>query len=90
MLISSVFPRIENFKGAAAMLLRSVSVQTRLVASFGVIFLLSLLLAGASLYFLHSVNDIGREMRDDHLPNTEMLGKIQVLALRQRVSAAGV
>ncbi|WP_026175586.1 methyl-accepting chemotaxis protein [Methylobacterium sp. 88A] len=65
---------------------KSFSVRAKLVASFGIMFLLSAALAGASLYFLRAVNDIAREMRDDHLPNTEMLGRIQVLALRQRVS----
>ncbi|MBD8903616.1 methyl-accepting chemotaxis protein, partial [Methylobacterium bullatum] len=65
---------------------KSFSVRAKLVVSFGIMFLLSAALAGASLYFLRAVNDIAREMRDDHLPNTEMLGRIQVLALRQRVS----
>lgn len=55
---------------------KSFSVRAKLVASFGIMFLLSAALAGASLYFLRAVNDIAREMRDDHLPKTEMLGRI--------------
>ncbi|GJE19034.1 methyl-accepting chemotaxis protein [Methylobacterium marchantiae] len=68
------------------MFIKSLSVQTKLIASFGLVFLLAVALGGSSLFFLRAVNDVAREMRDDHLPNTEMLGKIQVLVLRQRVN----
>ncbi|WP_036303216.1 methyl-accepting chemotaxis protein [Methylobacterium sp. 77] len=63
-----------------------MSIQAKLISSFGIVFLLVVALGGSSLYFLRAVNDVAREMRDDHLPNTEMLGKIQVLVLRQRVN----
>jgi len=68
--------------------LRNSSIRTKLSLSFGTIFVLVLALGGLSLLHLNAVNTVAREMRDDHLPTTQLLAKMQVLILRTRTNGA--
>jgi len=68
------------------MTLRNLSIRAKLSMSFGVICLLVLALGGLSLFHLNAVNTIAQEMRDDHLPTTQLLAKMQVLILRTRTN----
>ena len=47
-------------------------------------------LGAVSVRELHAVNGEAAELRDTHLPATQILGKIQVLVLRQRVNGVRI
>jgi methyl-accepting chemotaxis protein len=68
------------------MSLRALSIRTKLFLGFGLVFGLVALIGGSALLQLRAVNAVAREMRDERLPNVQLLGKIQVLVLRQRVN----
>jgi methyl-accepting chemotaxis protein len=70
------------------MFLKNLSLRAKLGLSFGVLCLLVLALGGLSLFQLNAVNTVAREMRDDHLPNVQLLAKMQVLILRTRTNGA--
>ncbi|MCJ2036365.1 methyl-accepting chemotaxis protein [Methylobacterium sp. J-068] len=68
------------------MSLGTLSIRTKLFLSFGLVFLLVAGIGGSALMQLRAVNAVAREMRDERLPNVQLLGKLQVLVLRQRVN----
>jgi methyl-accepting chemotaxis protein len=70
------------------MSLGALSIRTKLFLSFGLVFLLVAGLGGAALMQLRAVNAVAREMRDERVPNVQLLGKIQVLVLRTRTNGA--
>ncbi|KQP29480.1 chemotaxis protein [Methylobacterium sp. Leaf102] len=72
------------------MFLGTLSIRTKLFLSFGLVFLLVAGIGGLALLQLHAVNTVAREMRDERLPNIQLLGKIQVLVLRTRTNGARV
>ncbi|POR44503.1 methyl-accepting chemotaxis protein [Methylobacterium sp. V23] len=64
----------------------ALSIRTKLFLGFGLVFGLMAVIGGSALMQLRAVNAVAREMRDERLPNVQLLGKIQVLVLRQRVN----
>ncbi|MDB5647962.1 methyl-accepting chemotaxis protein [Methylobacterium sp.] len=68
------------------MSLGALSIRTKLFLSFGLVALLVAGIGGSALMQLRAVNAVAREMRDERLPNVQLLGKLQVLVLRQRVN----
>jgi methyl-accepting chemotaxis protein len=66
----------------------SLSIRTKLFLSFGLVFLLVAGIGVSALVQLRSVNEVAREMRDERVPNVQLLGKIQVLVLRTRTNGA--
>ncbi|TXM72404.1 HAMP domain-containing protein [Methylobacterium sp. WL69] len=70
------------------MSLKTLSIRAKLGLSFGTIFLLVLALGALSLFQLNAVNTVAREMRDDHLPDVQLLARMQVLILRTRTNGA--
>ena len=70
------------------MSLKTLSIRAKLGLSFGTIFLLVLSLGALSLFQLNAVNTVAREMRDDHLPDVQLLARMQVLILRTRTNGA--
>ncbi len=68
------------------MSLTNLSIRAKLSFIFGLIFLLVATLGATSLFQLHAVNEVARDMRAVRVPNIQTLGKIQVLVLRQRVN----
>ena len=70
------------------MSLGTLSIRTKLFLSFGLVFLLVAAVGGSALLQLHAVNEVAREMRNDRLPNVQLLSKLQVLVLRTRTNGA--
>ncbi|MGU3360314.1 methyl-accepting chemotaxis protein [Methylobacterium sp. M6A4_1b] len=70
------------------MSLRALSIRTKLFLSFGLVFGLVAVIGGSALMQLRAVNAVAREMRDERLPNVQLLGKMQVLVLRTRTNGA--
>jgi methyl-accepting chemotaxis protein len=72
------------------MSLRSLSIRGKLLAAFGLIFVLILGLGGMSAAQLHLINGNTRDLRDHWMPSIQALGELKLLFSRERTRAARV
>jgi methyl-accepting chemotaxis protein len=72
------------------MSLRSLSIRGKLLAAFGLIFVLILGLGGMSAAQLHLINGNTRDLRDHWTPSIQALGELKLLFSRERTRAARV
>ena len=67
-------------------MIRTASIGTKLGACFALMVALVVGLGAIALSQLHTVNGAARDLREERLPAAQILGRIQVLVLRQRVN----
>jgi methyl-accepting chemotaxis protein len=72
------------------MSLRSLSIRGKLLAAFGLIFVLILGLGGMSAAQLQFINGNTRDLRDNWMPSIQALGELKLLVSRERTRAARV
>ncbi|MFH5924626.1 HAMP domain-containing methyl-accepting chemotaxis protein [Roseomonas xinghualingensis] len=72
------------------MSIRSLSIRGKLLAAFGLIFILILGLGGMSAIQMHFINGHTRELRDHWMPSGQALGELKLIFSRERTRAARV
>ncbi|HEY8609957.1 MAG TPA: MCP four helix bundle domain-containing protein, partial [Roseomonas sp.] len=68
----------------------SLSIRGKLLAAFGLIFILFLGLGGLSAFQLQVINGATRDIRDNWMPSVMALGDLKVVVSRERIRAARV